>query len=40
MAEELTMEMNFDRPIMTELPPMDMPMEEPKGLMARRGEEL
>mgnify|MGYP001460791387 CR=1 FL=1 len=28
MAEELTMEMNFDRPIMTELPPMDMPMDE------------
>ena len=28
MAEELTMEMNFDRPVMTELPPMDMPMDE------------
>jgi hypothetical protein len=37
MLAELDMEV--EEPMQEELP-MDMPMEEPKGLMARRGEEL
>ena len=36
---ELDMEVEVEEPMQEELP-MDMPMEEPKGLMARRGEEL
>lgn len=43
MLAELDMEveedMDSEEPMQEELP-MDMPMEEPKGLMARRGEEL
>lgn len=41
MLAELDMEVEeeVEEPMQEELP-MDMPMEEPKGLMARRGEEL
>lgn len=42
MLAELDMEVEdeeVEEPVQEELP-MDMPMEEPKGLMARRGEEL
>ena len=39
MDMEVEEDMDTDEPIQEELP-MDMPMEEPKGLMARRGEEL
>ena len=40
MLAELDMEVEEDEEPMQEELPMDMPMEEPKGLMARRGEEL
>jgi len=40
MLADLDMEVEEEEePVQAELP-MDMPMEEPKGLMARRGEEL